>query len=146
MNSEESIPSGLHASGELCASLQGGTEHQLRPQGSGEYQPRLQGSAGPQSKFLSSGEYQPRFQGRAEHQSRTHGRGDYQSKPQRKTHQSTSLVSGEYQPRLKGSIEHQTRPVYSVTIHDMGDTRIGGEMYLPFMKVRASLRIKGMRE
>ena len=138
MNSEESIPSGLHASGELCASLQGDTEHQLRPQGSGEYQPRLQGSAGHQSKILGSGEYQPRFQGRTEHQSRTHGRGDYQSKPQRKTHQSTYLVTGEYQPRLKGSIEHQTRPVYSGenqprrhsgTVHQSGTQ--GGQKYQP---------------
>ena len=136
MNSEESNPSRLRASGELCNSLQGGTEHQLRPQGSGEYQPRLQGSAGHPSKILGSGEYQPRFQGRTEHQSRTHGRGDYQSKPQRKTHQSTYLVSGEYQPRLKGSIENQTRPVYSGenqprrhsgTVHQSGTQ--GGQKY-----------------
>ena len=33
-----------------------------------------------------------------------------------------------------------------VTIHKKGDTRKGGEMYLPTMKVRASLRMKGMRE
>ena len=34
----------------------------------------------------------------------------------------------------------------SVTIHDKGDTRRGGEMYLPTMKVSASLCMKGIGE
>ena len=34
----------------------------------------------------------------------------------------------------------------AVTRHDKGDTRREGEMYLPTMKVRASLRMKGMSE
>ena len=35
--------------------------------------------------------------------------------------------------------------VLGVTIYDKGDTRRGGEMYLPTTKVRASLRMKGMK-
>ena len=31
-------------------------------------------------------------------------------------------------------------------IHDKEDSRRGGDMYLPTMKVRASLRMKGMSE
>ena len=39
------------------------------------------------------------------------------------------------------------RPVvWNITMNDKGDTRRGGEMYLPTMKVRASLGMKGMRE
>ena len=38
------------------------------------------------------------------------------------------------------------QPPQVITIHGKGDTRRGGEMYLPTMKVRASLRMKGMRE
>ena len=34
----------------------------------------------------------------------------------------------------------------ALAIINIGDTRRGGEMYLPTMKVRASLRMKGMRE
>ena len=37
-------------------------------------------------------------------------------------------------------------PTNTVTIHDKEDTRREGEIYLPTMKVRASLRMKGMSE
>ena len=37
-------------------------------------------------------------------------------------------------------------PLTPITIHDKGNTRRGGEMYLSTMKVRASHRMKGMSE
>ena len=51
-----------------------------------------------------------------------------------------------YPAIYEGSIHTAVSAATTVTIHDKGDTRWGGEMYLPTMKVRASLRIKGMRE
>ena len=36
--------------------------------------------------------------------------------------------------------------VWPITIHVKGDTMKKGEMYLPTMKVRASLRMNGMSE
>ena len=52
-----------------------------------------------------------------------------------------------YLPSTSQLLINQSPPVVAhVTIHDKGDTRRGDEMYLPTMKVRASLRMKGMRE
>ena len=54
------------------------------------------------------------------------------------------LVQGENEDSV--NVAPATPVGVGITIHDKGDTRRGGEMYLPTMKVRASLRMKGMSE